>query len=104
MRPVATCGGLWRPAVAPVKKISCLAAWLPGFLAAWLPGCLAAWLPACLQGCLEGLPGCMEGLPDCLEDCLDNGLEGLLGSAFWEGPERLVGQNVMHPVALCLAA
>ena len=35
-RPVAACGGLWQPAVAPIKN-SC-----------WLSSCIAALLPSCL--------------------------------------------------------
>ena len=47
-QPVAGCGNLWRRAVAPLQKISCLTAWLFDCLAAWLLSCLAAKLPSCL--------------------------------------------------------
>ena len=54
--PVAACGNLWRPAVAPLKKISCLSPWLPSCLFSWLPSWLASWLLSCLAAVLAEEP------------------------------------------------
>jgi len=40
--------------LAASLTLSCLVAWLPGFLAAWLPGCLAAWPPEAASAWLTG--------------------------------------------------
>ena len=46
-RAVATCGGLWQQAVAPIyyhPQALRLAGWLDGWMAGWLDGRLAGWL------------------------------------------------------------
>ena len=89
-RAVAACGNLWRDAVAPLKKISCLAAWLPGSLAVCLPGCLPACLPAVLCCAWAGGRGAQG--PGLRGEGGGGGLGAVLCCA-WAGGDHREGQG-----------